>query len=294
MHRRAYPCHGAAVALAKAGVWYARAMLEFARQQWLWMFALVGVFYVAWWLARRYRKQRVTYGHIWERVAKRVLPPGWKRVLRTVLTLLISGLMLGSVALYAAGLQRPAAELPPPAMVVIVLDNSPAMRALHDGQTRAALAATRAQAIVDALGDDDRALAAWFQQGRPLLGKWLKRGDVIGPAPATDFAAADLPSLAAAVRELRPPPHLPALPAPRRLVFWLGCEAPTGLDAITETFGAAAGNNGIAAARYTAPGPGDAHGGILDVSTRGEPARLFDAAGRELDTLDGPDRKSVV
>lgn len=257
-------------------------MLELSRQSWLWLFVLVGAFFVAWWLARRYRPRRVTYGRIWRRVAARVLPPTWKRVLRTALTWLISVLMLGSVALYAAGLQRPEADRPGPLLAAIVIDNSPSMRA----QDRREAAQRRAQEIVDALGEDDRAIVAWFDEGRPMLGRWLKRGDDAGAPPPADFATADLPALKTRLAALRPPPGLPAEPAPVPMAFWLGdappelepADAPArlaglaplydlGVPARVETFGGEARNDAIIDARYTPPEPGDAHGGVIEART---------------------------
>ena len=267
-------------------------MLEFAREQWLWTLILVAACFVAWWFARRYRKQRVTYGAIWERVAKRVLPPAWKRVLRTILTLTVAGLMLTAIVFRAAGLQRPADEQPSPKLVVIVLDNSPSMRAVHDGKSRAQMAHERAQEIVDALGESDRAIAAHYKEGTLLLGRWLKRGDVLGHAPPTDFARSDpaaLPALVAAIRALTPPPDLPAEPPPEKIAFLLtdhptgdlppmfeGVEGlkellgvPTRLDDLlgvpthVETFGAAVVNHALARVHYEPPAPEDGTGGKL-------------------------------
>jgi len=108
---------------------YHPAMLEFARDQYLWLFSLVALFFIVFFFARRWKKARVTYGFIWERVAKRIRPPTWKRLLRLILTLLISGSMLSSAALYAAGLGPAKEEQPAPLLLFIIEDNSPSMRA---------------------------------------------------------------------------------------------------------------------------------------------------------------------
>lgn len=260
-------------------------MLEFAREQWLWLFLLVAVFYVAWWFARRYRKQRVTYGRIWERVAKRVLPPAWKRILRTVLTLLVSGLLLSAIVLRAAGLQRPESEQIPPKLVVIVLDNSPSMRALHDGKSRAQMAQERAQEIVDALGENDRGIIAHSNEGTLLLGRWLKRGEVLGDAPPTDFATPDYAALAVRLGALEPPPGVPVNPRPQTIAFlltdftrepeWLedipwslqpveGWNTRLGVPTLIETFGEAGANHAVTHARYEPPAPGDGNAGVVN------------------------------
>lgn len=264
-------------------------MLEFAREQWLWLFLLVGVFYVAWWFARRYRKRRVTYGRIWERVARRVLPPGWKRVLRTALTLFISGVLLSSVVLFAAGLQRPEADQPAPLLVFIVLDNSPQMRIRDGDTTREVLAGRRAQQIVDALGDNDRALLAWRKNGRLLTGRWLKRGDDVGKPPPIDWVEPEADDLSA----IPPPPDLPPDPAPIRMAVQLAApdrDAPPALadqdvdpqlavaadrwsrafavPTFFETVGSPTENDGFESAQYIAPEAGDGSGGRIKFETR--------------------------
>ncbi|MCC7510771.1 MAG: BatA domain-containing protein [Planctomycetes bacterium] len=261
-------------------------MLEFAREQWLWLFLLLAVFYAAWLLARRYRKQRVTHAVLWDRVAARVIPPAWKRILRTVLTLLIATVMLASAVLYAAGLQRPPDELPGPLLLVIVQDNSVSMRAMHGESTRREMAHDRVRELLGAMGEHDRAVLAHFKHGQPLLGEWRAKGAEPGPMPPTDFTRQDMRALAAAVDTLTPPPGMPARPAPRKLVIWLGDErldlqpkpAPQvsafgnaldlgGTPLIYETFGGPADNDAIIAARYTPPAANDAHGGVVEAAT---------------------------
>ena len=260
-------------------------MLEFARHNWLWLFVLVAAFYAAWWFARRYRKRRVTYGRIWERVAKRVLPPAWKRILRTALTLTIAGVMLGSVVLYATGLQRPEEEAIPPTLVVIALDNSPSMQAVRDGETRAALAQKRAQQIVDTLGDDDRAILAWTNRSRCVIGPWLKRGDQLGAAPPTDFRPCSYEAIEHAVSALRPPPDLPVLPAPEFVTIFL-TDRETAGD-LVETFGVSAENGFIKSAEYQPPEPGDGHGGHIEFEAFGEVDARLQPSGDELQVADG-------
>ncbi|MCG3181986.1 MAG: hypothetical protein ICCCNLDF_00023 [Planctomycetes bacterium] len=240
-------------------------MLEFARERWLWLFLLVGVFYVAWWFARRYRKQRVTYGLIWQRVARRVVPPGWKRVLRTALTLLVSGVMLSAIVLKAAGLQRPAAEQPAPLLVFILLDNSPGMRAREGEQTRQQLAAQRAQQIVDAMGEHDRAMLLWKKDGRLLMGPWLKTGDVVGDPQPVDWLAPD-PQLA--LLDVPPPPDLPAEPQPRRVSIRLGADDRLPAADFAESFGSAQANDAIVSCVYIPPTPGDGTAGAILFATR--------------------------
>ncbi len=261
-------------------------MLEFAREQWLWLFLLLAVFYVAWLLARRYRRQRVTHAALWDRVAARVLPPAWKRLLRTVLTLLIATTMLASTVLFATGLQRPPDELPGPLLLVIVQDNSVSMRAKHGEITRRELAQVRARELLAAMGENDRAVLAHFKHGQPLLGDWRATGAEPGPPPPTDFARPDLRALATAVDSLAPPPGMPDRPAPRKLVIWLGDErlelqpkpAPElsafgnaldlgGTPLVYETFGGPADNDALIAARYTPPAPNDTHGGVVEAAT---------------------------
>lgn len=264
-------------------------MLEFARERWLWLFLLVGVFYVAWWFARRYRKQRVTYGLIWQRVARRVVPPGWKRVLRTVLTLLVSGVMLGAIVLKAAGLQRPAAEQPAPLLVFILLDNSPGMRAREGEQTRQQLAAQRAQQIVDAMGEHDRAMLLWKKDGRLLMGPWLKTGDVVGDPQPVDWLAPD-PQLA--LLDVPPPPDLPAEPQPRRVSIRLGADDRLPAADFAESFGTAQANDAIVSGVYLPPTPGDGTAGAILFETRkgGAVTARELSTGTELEAL--PDLES--
>jgi hypothetical protein len=270
-------------------------MLEFTRERWLWLFLLVGVFYVAWWFARRYRKQRVTYGHVWQRVAKRVLPPGWKRVLRTALTLLVSGVMLSAIVFKAAGLQRPAAEQPAPLLVFILLDNSPSMRAREGDQTRQQLAARRAQQIVDAMGEHDRAMPAWKNDGRLLLGPWLKTGDVVGNPPSVDWLE---PGQRLALPDVPPPPDLPTEPQPRRVHILLtdgGDHLMPSADH-TEVMGVARGNDGIVSASYITATPGDGTAGTIAFSTRkgGVATARELSTGKTLDVVPDPDARANV
>ncbi|MEZ5991616.1 MAG: hypothetical protein R3E76_04615 [Planctomycetota bacterium] len=293
-------------------------MLEFAREQWLWLFALVGVFYVAWWFARRYRKQRVTYGRIWQRVAKRVLPPGWKRVLRTALTLLISGVLLSSVVLYAAGLQRPKDEQPAPLLVFIVLDNAPAMRVQSEGKTRAQLANKRAQQIVDTLGENDRALLAWRKNGHLLTGAWLKSGDEVGEPPPIDWIDITNNNWAVDLSGIQAPPDIPATPAPQRMAlqiagsggragsmpeFLFSDESPPprlekvdthwfnvyGVPTCFETVGEPGSNNGFRSAEFVRPEPGDGTSGRIKFSARdlGDVAAVDTVSGRTLAVASG-------
>jgi hypothetical protein len=253
-------------------------MLEFARAQWLWLFALSVVLYAAYLLARRYARARVTYGQVWQAVARRVRPPGWKRLLRAALTLALAGLILGGVVLYVAGLGRPPAERPAPLLVAIAVDATPSMAARHGATTRRALANARALEILAALGPDDRAVIYQFESGRPVGTPWLRAGDRPQLHEDIDFAAPDLSALAAAVAAWQVPPGLPDRPAPQTVLWWLGDDAPGlarrdpparlaaaggdwfalgGLPVLVETFGAAAENDGITAVGVvpTAAGP---------------------------------------
>lgn len=258
-------------------------MLEFARHNWLWLFALVAAFYVAWWFARRYRKQRVTYGRIWQRVAKRVLPPAGKRILRTVLTLLIAGVMLSSVVLYAAGLQRPVDEAVPPTMLVVFLDNSPSMRA----QTRAQEAQARAQQLVDALGADDRAVLAWSAGGICVAGAWLKRGDNVGVPPPTDFRHCGHEAVRRVVQSLRAPPDVPTVPAPRFVTLLLTDQGTDVEGMHVETFGQTADNNYVRNVEYAPPVPGAGHNGVLSVEANGLWRARLEPDGPVLPIQDG-------
>ncbi|MBX3460379.1 MAG: hypothetical protein KF696_10530 [Planctomycetes bacterium] len=240
-------------------------MLEFAQAHYLWLLLLLVAFYVGWLLARRYRKRRVTHAALWQRVAARVVPPAWKRLLRTILTLLVATTMLACVALYAAGLQRSPDEQPAPLVLVIMQDNTVSMR----GADRRVQANKRARALLAALGEDDRALLAHFKFGQPLLGQWLQTGADPGPPPPTDFARPDLRALRAALESLPPPPNMPARPAPRRMLVWLGDGDPAlppmqGVQVVAESFGAAARNDAVIRARYTPPARGESQGGIVE------------------------------
>ncbi|MCA8912287.1 MAG: hypothetical protein KDB82_11330 [Planctomycetes bacterium] len=264
-------------------------MLEFAREQWLWLFALVGVFYVAWWFARRYRKQRVTYGQIWERVAKKVLPPGWKRIVRTALTLFISGVLLSSVVLYAAGLQRPKGEQPAPLVVFLLVDNGPGMRAVQDNKTLAALAQERAQQIVNKLDEHDRAALVWKQNGRAVVGAWLKHGDQLGDAPATDWAPGTAQANLAGIPL---PPDIPANPPPQRLAIMLSerdFKPDVGVPVRTERFGPRAPNDGFWSARYLPPAEGDGTAGTVEFKTlrNGKVEARELTTGKALEVSDG-------
>lgn len=240
-------------------------MLEFARERWLWLFLLVGVFYVAWWFARRYRKQRVTYGQVWQRVARRVLPPGWKRVLRTLLTLLVSGVMLSAIVLKAAGLQRPAAEQPAPLLVFILLDTSPNMRAREGDQTRQQLAARRAQKIVDAMGEHDRAMLVWKKDGRLLMGPWLKAGDTVGNPAPVDWLE---PNARLPLPDVPLPPDLPPEPQPRRISILLGEGTALPSADYAEPIGTTQANDGILSATFIRATPGDGTAGAIALTTR--------------------------
>lgn len=247
-------------------------MLEFAHANYLWLLLLLLAFYVGWLLARRYRKRRVTHAALWQRVAARVLPPAWKRLLRTILTLLVGTVMLTCVALHAAGLQRSPDEQPAPLILIIVQDNSVSMRAGHEAATRATLANARARELLAVLQKEDRAVLAHFKYGQPLIGAWLERGADPGKwPPSTDFAKQDLRALRAAVEAMPPPPGLPARPAPRKLLVWLGDGDPAlpamaGVQVIKESFGAPARNDAVIHARYTPPGRGESHGGIVEAA----------------------------
>lgn len=258
-------------------------MLEFAREQWLWLLLLLALFYAAWFFARRYRKRRVTYGAIWQRVARRVLPPAWKRLLRQALTLLVATVMLAAVALFGAGLQRSPDELPGPLLLIIVQDSSVSMRARHGDTTRRELANERAREMLASLREDDRAILASFKFGQPLLGPWLRTG-AEAELPPTDFAEPDMHALAEEVAALGHPPGVPERPEPRRIVVWLGDVAPEfsenadfnlmsgpaiagGIPVYLETFGGPAANDAIVAARYTPPQQGDEHGGVIEART---------------------------
>lgn len=247
-------------------------MLEFAHANYLWLLLVLFAFYAGWLLARRYSKRRVTHAALWQRVAARVLPPAWKRLLRTVLTLLVGTVMLTCVTLYAAGLQRSPDEQPAPLILIIVQDNSVSMRAKHEAGTRATHANARARELLAALQKDDRAVLAHFKFGQPLIGAWLEHdADPGNWPPPTDFAKQDLRALRAAVESLPPPPEMPTRPAPRKLLVWLGDGEPglppmAGVQVVAESFGAPARNDAVIHARYIPPGRGESHGGIVEAA----------------------------
>lgn len=252
-------------------------MLEFAREQYLWLFALVALFFVAFYFARRFKSARVTYGFIWERAARRVRAPAWKRMLRLLLTLLISAAMLSSAVLYAAGLGPAREELPAPLLLFIVEDNSASMRArvaAGESATRNALARQAAQRWIGALGENDRAILIHFVRGQPIGTRWLKAADRLEAAPPpTDLAAQDMDALAKLLAALGAPPDVPKAPRPQPLLVWLGDQPPNfdptapppriarlaaagrlgafaGIPALAETFGANVENEAVVEAVF--------------------------------------------
>lgn len=242
-------------------------MLEFARQSWLWLLALTLLFYVAFILARRFRAVRVTYGHAWQVAARKLRPPGWKRLLRTALTLLLSTLLLASTAFYAAGLQRPRSEQPAPLLIALVLDTTPSMQSRQGAASRAELALARANAILAAMAPDDRAVFYRFEQGRPVGGPWLTRRQRVDHMPAVDFSQPDVAALVQAVAAWETPPDVPVQPMAHRMIWWLGdgpCPGAipsqdpppraglggewrllSGFAVLSESFGAAAANDAL-------------------------------------------------
>lgn len=269
-------------------------MLEFARGQFLWLFALVALFFVVFFLARRWKRAAVTYGFIWQRVAGRVRPPAWKRLLRLLLTLLVSSAMLSSAALYAAGLQPAAQNETPPLLLFIVIDNSPSMRAFSytHRQTRQNLAQDRAQQVLNSLAPEDRACIVHWQLGRPVAGPFLKRGDAAGPAPRTDYAPARPEELAGCLQAVGLPPHFAPAPAAVCAVWLLTDDPPAlaaapaparlerlapaarwatvgGLPCVVETFGEAGENAGFIEAVFRPSPAGSEDRGLLSARLRG-------------------------
>ncbi|MCC6464924.1 MAG: VWA domain-containing protein [Planctomycetes bacterium] len=276
-------------------------MVEFVRPGLLWLLALAVVLPLAWRLARRYRVARVTYGAIWRDVARRTMAPSWRRLLRAAASLLLPVLVLALLVLYAAGARKPPAETPAPLLVALVLDCTPSMRARHDAGTRAELARRRAQEVLERLGPNDRALVVVFREGRPLAGRWLQPTERI-ELPPTDLPQPDFAALGAELQALAPPPGLLG-PEPVKVAFWLGDAPPPlpahepaarlaglggrwvsagGVPMVCESFGAPAENDGITGVIFEPPLPGQAHAGVVAVTTRAaEPTvELTDAAGK--------------
>ncbi|MBX3475772.1 MAG: hypothetical protein KF754_15485 [Planctomycetes bacterium] len=263
-------------------------MLEFAHAHWLWLLAFAVALYAAYLLARRFRPLRVTYGHVWHSVARKLRPPGWKRLLRTLLTWLVAALILSCTVLFASGLQRSTNDLPAPLLVAIALDCTPSMAATGpDGISRLEHGHNRAQQIVDALGPADRAIFYHFEQGRPAGTGWLSVGDRLPALPALDFYQPDLDSLEGAVRAWTKPQAISATAEPVRFIWWLSDQRPArseipaparlsavggtwcqtgGTPLLVETFGHPAANDGISSVRLV-PGT-DGSGPVLEVSTR--------------------------
>lgn len=266
-------------------------MLEFAREQYLWLFALVALFFVAFYFARRFKSARVTYGFIWERAARQMRPPAWKRLLRLLLTLLVSAAMLSSAALYAAGLGPAPEARPAPLTLFIVEDNSPSMRARISADkpaTRNVLARQAAQRWLAALGENDRALTIHFVRGRPVGSAWMKAGDALrSEPPPTDFAKPDLDALASLLAGAGAPPDIPAVPKPQPLLLWLGDRPPAfepqpppprlahladsqrfgvlaGVPVLAETFGAKAENEAVVEAAFKPAPSGSDFFGTLE------------------------------
>lgn len=277
-------------------------MLEFAREQYLWLFALVALFFVVFFFARRWKKARVTYGFIWERVAKRTRPPTWKRLLRLILTLLISAAMLSSAALYAAGLGPAKEEQPAPLLIFIAIDNSPSMRArvkLAEENTRidAALARAMNWAVAPGQGEHGRTMEIQFSRGKPIGGRWenwrgrANQRGTSGEMSPTDFARPDMASLAEFLSSVGVPPDVPALPKPQPLLVWIGDEPPAlpkaapparlaqlapadrwhtfaGMPAIFETFGSRIENEAVVEANYKPAPAGSDFAGTLEGKLR--------------------------
>lgn len=271
-------------------------MLEFARDQYLWLLSLVAVFFIVFFFARRWKKARVTYGFIWERVAKRVRPPTWKRLLKLVLTLLISGSMLSSAALHAAGLGPAKEEQPAPLIVFIIEDNSPSMRAsISAGSkiTRRDEARRAAIGWIGALRENDGALLIHFNRGQPVSTRWVAAGGRLSdsPIPDTDMALPDMEALARFVRGINAPPDIAALPAPQPLLVWLGDSPPSftraapparlsplaaldrwhtfaGMPALAQSFGSRVENEAVVAATFKPAPIGSEISGTLEGTLR--------------------------
>jgi hypothetical protein len=276
-------------------------MFEFAQAERLWLLGLLGVFLLAWVLARRYQRRRVTYDAVWRRVAQRMTPPGWRRILRTVLTLAIALSALAGIALFAAGLQRPVDEVPPPLVCFIVLDNGVAMRA--GSPSLAEAGRRRAAEVLQSLQPDDRAVVAWFHDGQPVLSQWLEPGDAPPAVPPTDFAPPDLEALLGQIGRLGVAPgmredaqpfvlwlgvtplDLPALDAPERLA---GLGPALGLGDVplfADSLGGALENNFLTRAEVLPAEAPDTHSGVLEVEAhRGTPqVRVFEGERLLLD-----------
>ena len=268
-------------------------MLELTQSQWLWLLALVAVFFAVYLFARRYRRVKVTYGAIWQRVSRRARPPAWRRLLRVLLTVVLSLAMLGSLVLYAAGLTASADSETPAKLVAVIIDNSPSMLAKAGERTRRELAQARAQEILDRLDQRDRAVLIHFDRGRPIAGRWLSRRDKAGPPPATDLPDPDLGQLAALIRGLSLPPTA-SVPEPEtiRICWWLGDTLPPleaaaerpkwagdgtvlsleSVPVVVETFGSVSANVGLVELDFTPPAPGDGiRGRIRAVALSGGP-----------------------
>lgn len=196
-------------------------MIEFTRENYLWLLGILAVYFVAWLLARRYHTRRVTYGAIWKKVAASYTPPAWKRLLRTILTLLFAAAMIGSGSFHAAGAQKPLADEPQPLFIVIWLDNTYSMRLQHEGQTRLQAISKRAKKIVKNLQHSDRAVLAWMSHGQPIAGPILSFDSEVSVSPLTDPTEITSNELHSFVDSL-------AMPAPategnswQTLVWWL-------------------------------------------------------------------------
>ncbi|MCC6573902.1 MAG: hypothetical protein IT462_08925 [Planctomycetes bacterium] len=278
-------------------------MLEFARDQFLWLFAFVGVFFLVYFFARRYRRARVTYGFVWERVAKKLRPPAWKRLLRTIITVVVSLTLLGSLVLYASGLGPPREEETPPLVVYLVIDGTPSMRTAATGGARRELAIKRAAEIMRRLGERDRALLIQFRGGVASAGRWLKSTDQPGELAPTDFAQPDFASLRGLLAGPLPP-DVPVSPSPQRLAVWLGDAPPPlkeiiapvrlqrlsprwfdcgGVPCAFESIGVAAANDGVADVVYR-PARADSPATVSAKLVSGKPPawRIEDDEGAKL------------
>ncbi|MHC4841123.1 MAG: hypothetical protein ACYTDT_09240 [Planctomycetota bacterium] len=196
-------------------------MIEFTRQNYLWLLSLVAVWFVAWLLARRFTQHRVTYGNIWRKVAAKALPPAWKRLLRILLTWTFALTAIASGALYSAGAQKPTADQPTPLCNVIWLDNTYSMRLQHDGKTRLQLAHERAAQILEHLPDGDLAVVGWSSFGQPFAGNFLKHGDAPPPIPATDLHEISSDQLGEFVSGMALPDPRDNPPEWRKVIWWL-------------------------------------------------------------------------
>lgn len=248
------------------------AAIEFARPEWLWSLIVVPLFFVAWWFARRFRKQRVTYGDIWRKVTGSEQPRNWRKRLRTILTWIASTCFLVGLGLFAGGITQP--ETRQPSALVVVIDNSVSMLAQDENRrTRLALAQDRIAQESAKLTDEDVVAFVWFADGRALASRWLSP-DSEPPDISITTTPPDWASAQTLLEKLTPPRREPSFER-KTWVLTDDVAACPLRSAVVESVGVPVTNNYLSELRV------DNDGALVAKSSLGSPIVSID--GKRLD-----------